>query len=138
MDKPDFIEGSCLCGATRYRATGQPFKVTYCHCEWCRKASGAPIAAWLLYDEGQVEFIKGSPQKYASSPGVLRGFCPVCGTSFWWEGIWHDEPVEMVAIGSLDDPEVYSPDRHAYCHDQISWFEVADDWPRYPHSSPKD
>ena len=24
MDKPDFIEGGCLCGATRYRATGTP------------------------------------------------------------------------------------------------------------------
>ncbi len=136
MDMPDSIEGGCLCGETRYRATGKPYKSSYCHCEWCRGAIGAPVSAWLLYDGGCIEFIKGSPKKYASSPGVLRGFCPNCGTSLWWEGIWHDIPIQMVTICSLDNPELYPPDRHASCSEQISWFEVADDLPRYPHSSP--
>jgi len=98
--------------------------------------TGAPIAAWLMYNADQVEFIKGSPQKYASSPGVLQGFCPVCGTPLWWESIWDDKPIQMVTIGSLDDPEVYPPTRHAFCHNQISWFEVADNLPRYQQSSP--
>ena len=136
MDKPKCIEGGCLCGATRYRATGEPYKSSYCHCSWCRKMTGAPIVAWLLYNADQVEFIKGSPQKYASSPGVQQGFCPVCGTPLWWESIWDDKPVQMVTIGSLDDPEVYPPTRHAFCHNQISWFEVADNLPRYQQSSP--
>jgi hypothetical protein len=138
MEKPDRVEGGCLCGGTRYRVTGEPFKATYCHCDWCRKSSSAPVAAWLLFEAGQVDFIKGKLQKYPSSPGVLRGFCPVCGTSLWWEGVWHDEPVHMVTICSLDNPEQFPPDRHASCSEQIGWFEVADDLPRYQHSSPKD
>jgi hypothetical protein len=138
MDIPDSIEGGCLCGATRYRAKGKPFKSCYCHCEWCRGATAAPVSAWLLYEGGRIEFIKGSPKKYASSPGVLRGFCPTCGTPLWWEGSWHDTPIQMVTIGSLDNPEFYPPDRHASCSEQISWFDVADELPRYPHSSPAD
>ena len=136
MDKPKCIEGGCLCGAIRYRATGDPYKSSYCHCSWCRKLTGAPVAAWLLYNSDQIEFIKGSPQKYASSPGVLQGFCPVCGTPLWWESMWDNKPIQMVTIGSLDNPEVYPPDRHAFCHNQISWFEVADNLPRYQQSSP--
>jgi len=138
MNTPDSIEGGCLCGATRYRANGKPYKSVYCHCQWCRGATSALVSAWLMYDDQRIEFIKGSPMKYASSPGVLRGFCPTCGTPLWWEGSWHDVPIQMVTIGSLDDPEVYPPDRHASCCEQISWFKIADDLPRYPHSSPSD
>ena len=77
-DIPDSIEGGCLCGATRYRATGKPYKSSYCHCQWCRSATGAPVSAWLMYDGGRIEFIQGNPRKYPSSPGVMRGFCPIC------------------------------------------------------------
>jgi hypothetical protein len=137
MQKPEQIEGGCLCGATRYRASGKPLKSSYCHCSFCRGVTAAPVAAWLMFEAGQIGFIKGEPQMYASSPGVLRGFCPVCGTPLWWQGAWHDRPIQMVTICSLDDPALYPPDRHASCHDQISWFDVADNLPRYQHSSPE-
>ena len=136
MDNSDFIEGGCLCGATRYRATGQPYKSSYCHCLYCRGVTASPVTVWLMFDEGQVEFNKGKPQKYASTAGVLRGFCPICGTPLWWEGRWDDKGIQMITTCSLDDPEAYPPDRHAFCHNEISWFEVADDLPRYQHSSP--
>lgn len=138
MDKPDSIEGGCWCGATRYRATGKPNKSSYCHCVDCRGATGAPIAAWLMYDGGRIEFIKGSPKKYSATPGVMRGFCPECGSPLWWEGMWHDKLYQMVSVASLDNPELYPPDRHAFCHSQISWFEVADDLPRFQRSSSED
>lgn len=138
MDNADMIEGGCWCGATRYRATGKPNKASYCHCVDCRRVTGAPIAAWLMFDEDRIEIIKGSPKKYSAPPGIKRGFCPECGTPFWWEGVWHDKLYQMVSIASLDNPELYPPDRHGFCHSQISWFEVADDLPRYQHSSPED
>ncbi len=136
MENPKSIEGGCLCGATRYRATGEPYKARYCHCSWCRKATGAPVVAWIMYEAGQLEFIAGSPQKYASSPGVLRGHCPVCGTPLSYEGMWDDKQIQMVTSGSLDDPEHYPPSGHAFCHNQVSWLKMTDDLPRYPQSSP--
>ena len=136
MDTANRIEGGCLCGATRYRAIGEPYKISYCYCKWCCGATGAPVVSWNMYDDGQIEFIQGSPQKYASSAGVLRGFCAVCGTSLSYEGMWDDKPVQMVTTASLDDPEPHQPDRHANCNNKISWFDVADDLPRYQHESP--
>ena len=40
-DYPEKLTGGCLCGALRYETTAKPFKVTYCHCNSCRKATVA-------------------------------------------------------------------------------------------------
>jgi len=46
-DCPEKLTGGCLCGAVRYETTMKPFKVSYCHCESCRKATAAPVLAIL-------------------------------------------------------------------------------------------
>jgi hypothetical protein len=38
-DYPEKLTGGCLCGALRYETTAKPFKVIYCHCNSCRKAT---------------------------------------------------------------------------------------------------
>ena len=45
----DQFEGSCLCGAVRFVATGQPESVVWCHCESCRKHSGAPVSVFVAF-----------------------------------------------------------------------------------------
>ena len=37
------FEGGCLCGAVRFTTTGQPKGVYWCHCQSCRKHSGACV-----------------------------------------------------------------------------------------------
>ncbi|HEX6636422.1 MAG TPA: hypothetical protein VF033_02095 [Steroidobacteraceae bacterium] len=42
------LEGGCACGAVRYRLASAPFDAGYCHCEVCRRSSGAPVSpAWF-------------------------------------------------------------------------------------------
>ena len=38
------LEGGCLCGHIRYRASGPPHSVYHCHCEQCRRYTGAVFA----------------------------------------------------------------------------------------------
>ncbi|MGB9646843.1 MAG: hypothetical protein WCB44_17235 [Stellaceae bacterium] len=45
----DQFEGSCLCGAVRFVATSQPESVVWCHCESCRKHSGAPVSVFVAF-----------------------------------------------------------------------------------------
>src|SRR6266700_3061027 len=45
----DQFEGGCLCGAVRFVATGQPESVAWCHCESCRKHSGAPVSVLVAF-----------------------------------------------------------------------------------------
>ena len=44
------IEGGCLCGAVRYRAFWPAYGITHCHCQTCRRASGAPFVTWAGFD----------------------------------------------------------------------------------------
>jgi hypothetical protein len=46
-------EGGCLCGAVRYRITGEPRSSSTCFCRSCRLASGATPVAWLVVGLGQ-------------------------------------------------------------------------------------
>jgi hypothetical protein len=45
----DQFEGGCLCGAVRFVATGEPESVAWCHCQSCRKHSGAPVSVFAAF-----------------------------------------------------------------------------------------
>jgi hypothetical protein len=32
--------GQCVCGAVRYVCSGEPERVTICHCLWCQRRTG--------------------------------------------------------------------------------------------------
>ena len=68
-------DGGCLCGAVRYRAVGAPSWVSHCHCESCRRATGGAIATWAGFPKDHFEVLAGEITRFASSPGVQRGFC---------------------------------------------------------------
>jgi len=134
-EKTHKATGGCRCGAVRYESTGEPVYVPYCHCESCRKATGAPVVAYAMFEEGRVRFTRGERKIYNSSPGVRRTFCANCGTPLTWEGIWGGRNIIEVHISTLDDPSAFVPDRHVFHGERIRWFETADRLPRYCGSS---
>ena len=79
------VEGGCLCGAVRYRASGESDHPTLCHCNSCRRAAGAPVVAWTTFPPSRFEFTKGTPARYRSSPPVVRTFCSTCGTPLTYQ-----------------------------------------------------
>ncbi len=75
------FEGRCLCGDVRFRANGKPKWVLWCHCESCRRHSGAPASVFVSFADDAVSLTQGVVAKYVSSPGVERGFCARCGST---------------------------------------------------------
>ena len=127
------LSGGCLCGAVRYETTAAPLEVTHCHCQTCRKHNGAPVATLAGFKKDQV-IGKGSERKlYESSKGVGRAFCQNCGTPLSWEGDGGEELgfICEIHVSTFDDPELLVPTSHVYEAERISWFEIADDLPRY-------
>ena len=53
------MEGSCTCGAVRYRLKAQPLFVHCCHCTWCQRESGSAFAVNAFIEASQVELLKG-------------------------------------------------------------------------------
>jgi hypothetical protein len=60
----DQFEGSCLCGAVRFVATGQPESVAWCHCESCRKHSGAPVSVFVAFKRDAYVVTDGQITKF--------------------------------------------------------------------------
>ena len=121
--------GGCLCGAIRYRASEDPEWIGACHCGQCRKHSGAPYTAAVLFPPGAFEWTTAEPARYASSATVRRGFCAQCGSSLTWEAAG-GEPT--VLIGSLDHPERLRPDSHCFVATKLPWVEIEDGTPQFP------
>ena len=126
------MTGGCLCGSVRFEATGESFGVIHCHCRSCRKHNGAAVVTLAGFKADQVKFSGDARKIYPSSPGVGRAFCGACGTPLTWEGDFGDlGSILEFHISTFDNPEVLVPTAHAFVSERISWFDVADNLPRY-------
>ena len=76
------IEGSCLCGAVRYRAVETAGPMANCHCRMCRKAHGAAFSSILPVRRAGFRWLAGEEglARFESSPGKRRWFCSTCGS----------------------------------------------------------
>ena len=127
------IEGGCLCGAVRYRASGAEWNPTLCHCSSCRRAAGAPVVAWVTFPPAEFAFTQGAPARHRSSPPVERTFCARCGTPLTYQHTSFPNELD-VTIASLDDPAAFPPADHTWTSERIAWLELCDDLPRHARS----
>ena len=126
----NIIKGGCLCGNIRFEAVGKPIWIGYCHCEKCRRATGAPAVTHVGFSESDLTFIKGKQKLFESSPGVRRGFCADCGTPLTYDGDRFPSYIQ-VYLGTLDEPDQLLPQAHVHTSEKISWYEVDDALPRF-------
>ena len=107
-DAADKFEGGCLCGAVRFIATGKPKAVYWCHCESCRKHSGAPASVFVAFEQAAYAITKGEIAKFDSTPGrTRRGFCARCGSTLTCESArLHTET--HFYVGAFDRAATYS------------------------------
>jgi hypothetical protein len=120
---PGFADGGCLCGAVRYRVSGQPRSSSVCHCRSCRLATGAPAVGWVVFEQRQFEWLQGEPATRHSSPQVTRGFCARCGTPLSYRHA--DEPnIVELTTATLDHPELFPPTREIWLEHKLAWQAV--------------
>lgn len=113
-------EGGCHCRRVRYRASTAPKFVSRCHCESCRRTTGAAFSTWVGFDSAAVEWTGESPVFYASSLGVKRSFCPTCGTSLSFQGEkWPNETHFL--LGTFDDPSTFTPSGDYMKEEALPW-----------------
>jgi hypothetical protein len=128
------IEGGCLCGEVRYCVTGAPRAASLCHCRTCRRACGAPVAAWIMIQREQLVIERGAPVTFRSSPEVERSFCGRCGTPLTYG---HDDSPASIDVltATLDEPAAFPPDREIWLDHRIGWMATNDQLRPYPRSS---
>jgi hypothetical protein len=121
----DQFEGGCLCGAVRFVATGQPESVAWCHCQSCRKHSGAPVSVFVAFKRAAYVVTKGEITKFNSSPGRLRGFCVSCGSTLTCESEGLQTETHF-HVGAFDQAARLQPMRHIFPEERLPWLHLAD------------
>jgi hypothetical protein len=124
------ITGGCLCGAVRFAASSSPTFVCICHCQSCRRATGAPAVPWATFRVQDVQFIKGAPTLHGSSPGVTRGHCAICGSSICYRHERRPDDIDLT-VACLDDAAAFRPVAHIWLRDKLPWIVINDDLPQY-------
>ncbi|WP_404864352.1 GFA family protein [Georhizobium sp. MAB10] len=122
-------QGRCLCRAVRFETSGDPKWVSFCHCESCRRALSAPVAAFASFSEAQVRFAGAAPQTFRSSPDVERAFCGQCGSPIWYR---HDDlhGDYHLLLAAFEDDHDWQIEKHDFYGEHLPWLVVGDTLPK--------
>ncbi len=127
------VEGGCVCGAIRYRVSGEPTNSMICHCQTCRRVAASPVVAWVTFPAARFQLLQGHPSDFRSSKPVRRTFCGACGTPLTYE---HSASVGFVDVTtcSLDAPEAFPPSHHSWLSHDLGWVRFGDGLPTFQES----
>ncbi|HET9335979.1 MAG TPA: GFA family protein [Sphingomicrobium sp.] len=122
---------SCRCGQLKTTITGEPFRVSVCHCLNCKKRSGSAFAVQARWPRGDVR-IEGQSKTFVivadSGNRATFHFCPECGSDVFYEidGKFDDKFNDLLAIplGAFDDPYFLTPRYSVWEERKHDWVEI--------------
>jgi len=129
----------CHCGSLSLKCSGEPTKVSMCHCEDCQRRTGSAFSIAAFFERGSVERVSGGATTFtrgsASGHPVAFHFCPNCGSSLYWE------PSRMphligVAVGAFADPAFPPPEQSVWTDEKHAWISLPDGMRTFAIMSP--
>ncbi len=125
------LQGSCLCGAVRFEASGEISRFTHCHCSRCRKASGTGHATNLILHGADVRWTQGEAlvrrYKVPEAERFATCFCSECGSPL--PRFVPNLAMAVVPAGSLDQDPGLRPQAHIFWDSRAAWSCSAGDLP---------
>ena len=120
---------ACHCGRLQLRCTGEPAKVSLCHCLDCQRRTGSLFSVAVFFPRAEVALAAGTAKAFrrASASGfdVTFHFCPECGSSLWWEPDRLPDRIG-VAVGAFADPRFPMPEQAVWSQDRHAWLTLPD------------
>lgn len=127
-------KGGCLCGAVRYRVSGEPVATTLCHCRSCRRASGGTNVAWAVFNQSAFDWLGEEPVAYTSSPGIEWLHCGACGSLVGYHRASRADHMD-ITTGTLDEPDRFPPRVEIWLEHRIGWETLDPGLPKRQQSS---
>jgi hypothetical protein len=127
---------SCRCGQLRAAVTGEPVRVSVCHCLHCKKRSGSAFAVQARWPADQVR-IEGKSNSWVnvadSGNRITFHFCPGCGSDVHYEIDGKFDGLVAIPLGALDDPYFAAPAFSVWEERKHDWVEILGDEVEHSH-----
>ena len=117
---------SCRCGQLQASASGDPVRVSVCHCRNCQKRSGSAFAAQARFPVANVR-TEGEAATWpeAGVSGAVSDFhfCRTCGTTLWFRSRSQPETI-AVPLGNFEPGHGLEPTVSVWEERQEPWVSI--------------
>jgi hypothetical protein len=119
---------ACSCGQLQARVTGDPVRVSVCHCLACQRRTGSVFGAQARFARENVQ-TSGNASTYVrigdEGTAVTFHFCPTCGATVYYTiADWPE--VIAIPVGAFADPQFPPPVFSVYEDRMHAWVKMPD------------
>ena len=116
----------CGCGQLRATASGEPVRVSVCHCLACQRRTGSAFGVQARFARDDVK-IEGRAARFArvsdAGEGRTFSFCPECGATVLYE-LEEVPGFVSIPLGAFADPGFPAPRVQAWDERRVAWVEI--------------
>lgn len=117
----------CCCGSLHVETIGEPLIVVACFCEDCQRRTGSSFGISTVW---RLENVKpsGSATRYVrdgqEGRKVAFYFCPMCGSTVYWELPDRGPGQLVISGGSFFDRDFPAPTLSIWEQSKQSWISI--------------
>lgn len=124
---------SCSCGQLQAHVSGEPVRISVCHCLACQRRTGSVFAAQARFPRAAVAIL-GASAEYVrvgdEGTTATFGFCPTCGATVYYTG--GDAGTIAIPVGAFAEPSFPAPTVSVYEERMHAWVRMPDDMEHIP------
>ena len=118
---------ACSCGQLHLTIDGEPSRISMCHCLACQRRTGAVISNQARFTREQVTATgKATAWTRTAESGhtLTFHFCPICGSTVYWENDGFPG-----IVGNFADPHFPAPAIAVWEESRHPWLSLPSDTP---------
>jgi hypothetical protein len=121
---------SCRCGQLKATVTGEPVRVSVCHCLDCKKRSGSSFAVQARWPAEQVR-VDGRSKDWVkvgdSGNRATFTFCPDCGSDIHYRVEGELSHLIAIPLGAFEEPFFGTLAYSVFEGRKHNWVEISGD-----------
>lgn len=114
---------ACSCGQLKAVVSGEPVRISICHCLECQRRTGSVFGEQARYPRANVK-VSGLSTEYArvgdSGSRAVFHFCPTCGSTVYYE-LGGAADFLGIPVGAFADPGFPAPRVSVYEERMHRW-----------------
>ncbi len=118
----------CACGQLSAMVSGEPVRVSVCHCRQCQRRTGSPFGQQARFPR-QAVVVEGEAHRFErtadSGNRITFYFCPQCGSTVYYE-LEVEPELFGLPVGCFADPAFPPPVYSVYETHKHDWVRLPD------------